>query len=80
MRAGQDLDRHDELFADRIDRRVGDLGEELLEIGVKKARPFREHGQRRVIAHRADRLLARLAHRFEDGGSDAELLFRVTGG
>ena len=46
-------ERHDELFADGVDRRVRDLGEELLEIGVEQARPAREHRERRIVAHRS---------------------------
>ena len=48
-------DRHDDLLADRVDRRVGDLREELLEVVVEQLRPVREHRERRVVAHRADR-------------------------
>ncbi len=39
--------RHDELLADRVDRRVRHLCEELREVGVKQARLEREDGQRR---------------------------------
>ena len=48
-----DVERHHELLADRIDRRIRDLREELLEVGVKQPRLEREHRERRVIAHRA---------------------------
>ena len=51
------LDRHDGLLANRVDRRVGDLREELLEILVQQARAAREDGERRVVAHRADGFL-----------------------
>ncbi len=57
--------RHHQLFADRIDRRIRDLGEVLLEIIVEQLRLLREHGDRRVGAHRADRIVAVLRHRFE---------------
>ena len=40
----------------QIDRRIGDLREELLEIIVKQLRLVREHRERRVGAHRAERL------------------------
>ncbi len=56
--ADRRVDRHDQLFADRIDRRVGHLREELLEVVVEQLRPVREHRERRVVAHRADRLVA----------------------
>ncbi len=51
-------ERHDQLLADRVDRRVRHLGEILLEIGVQKLRPRGERRERRVGAHRADSLLA----------------------
>ncbi len=57
------LHRHDDLFADAVDRRIGHLGEELLEVVVEQLRPIREHGQGGVVAHRADRLVAVLGHR-----------------
>ena len=57
------LHRHDDLFADAVHRRVGDLGEELLEVVVEQLRPIREHGQGGVVAHRADRLVAVGRHR-----------------
>ncbi len=49
---------HHQLLADRIDRRVGDLGEVLLEIVVEQAAALRQHGKRRIGAHRADRVVA----------------------
>ena len=57
---------HHQLLADRIDRRVGDLGEVLLEIVVEQLGLLREHRDRRVGAHRADRIVARLRHRLEE--------------
>ena len=51
-------ERHHHLFADRIDRRVGDLREQLLEVVEQRLRLVGETGQRRVGAHGADRLLA----------------------
>ena len=64
--AERHVHRHDQLLADRIDRRIGDLREELLEIGVEQPRLQREDGQRRVVAHRADRFRAGRGHRLED--------------
>jgi hypothetical protein len=58
--------RGDDLLADRVDRRVGDLGEELLEVIVEQARLVGEHRERRVVAHGADGLDAVLGHRGED--------------
>jgi hypothetical protein len=51
-------ERHDELLADRVDRRVRHLREVLLEIGVQQLGLAGQRGDRRVGAHRADRLLA----------------------
>ena len=49
-------DRGHKLLADRIQGRVGHLGEELLEVVEQGLGPVGEHGQGRVVAHRADRL------------------------
>ncbi len=70
---GADAGRHAHHhgLADRVDRRVGDLREELLEVGEQQRRLLREHGQRRVVAHRADRLLALRRGRREQ---DAQVL------
>ena len=45
---------HDDLLAQRIDGRVGDLGEDLPEVVVERALLLRQHGHGRVIAHRTD--------------------------
>ena len=58
--------RHHQLLADRIDRRIGDLREVLLEVVVEQLGLLREHGNRRVGAHRADRIVRLLAHRLEE--------------
>ena len=60
--ANEGLQRHDDLFAQRVDGRVGDLGEELLEVVVEQSGLVAEHGQRGVVAHRACGLLALLDH------------------
>jgi hypothetical protein len=52
------LQRHHDLLAQRIDRRVGDLRELLAERVVERAHAAGEHRQRGVVAHRADRFLA----------------------
>ncbi len=41
----------DEFLADAVERRIGDLGEDLLEVLIDELRLVREHGQRRVVAH-----------------------------
>ena len=61
--AQQDGRRGDEFFADPVDRGVGDLGEELLEIQIKHLRFFAEHGQGGIDAHRPQRIQG-----VEDGG------------
>ena len=63
FRAQARLGRGDDLLADAVDRRVGDLREQLLEVVVQQARLVRQHRQRRVVAHRADRLDAVARHR-----------------
>ena len=42
---------HHMRFTQRVDRRVGYLGEILAEIIVNQARPLTEHGKRRIITH-----------------------------
>ena len=60
------LGRGDQLLADAVDRRVGHLREELLEIVVKQAGAVRQHRERRVVAHRAHGLDAVARHRREE--------------
>ncbi len=55
--------RHHDGFAQRVDRRVGHLGELLAEIVVRRAHALGQHGHWRVIAHGADGLVALLAER-----------------
>ena len=67
--------RRDDLLADRVERRIGDLREELLEVVGQQLRPIGEHRQRRVVAHRTDWLGAIGGH----GGEDhLEILKRVS--
>ena len=56
---------HHDLLADRVDRRVGDLGEQLLEVGEQRRRLVGEHRQREIVAHRPDRLGPLDGHRRE---------------
>ena len=58
--------RSDNFLADRVDRRVGDLREELLEVVVEKNRLVGEHRKRGVRAHRADGLNSIPGHWAED--------------
>ena len=55
----------DDFFADTVDRRVGHLREELLEVVVEELRLVRQHGERDVGAHRAHGFDAILGHRDE---------------
>jgi hypothetical protein len=66
--------RHD-LFPDRVERRVGDLCEQLLEVVEEQTRAAAQNGDRRVGSHRADRLETGLGHRCDD---DLQLFVRVS--
>ncbi len=60
------LQAHHPPFAQRVDRRVGDLAELLAEEVVQPAIVRGQHGQGRVVAHRAHRLLGVEHHGRED--------------
>ena len=66
LRAHEGLGAYDDLLADRVDGRVRDLGEELLEVVIQELRLVREHGERRVVAHGADGVDPVARHRDED--------------
>ncbi len=74
LRTDRRRDGGDDFLADRVERRVRDLREQLLEVVEQQPRPFRQHGDRCVGSHRADRLGAVERHRGDD---DLELLVRV---
>ncbi|AJX01694.1 hypothetical protein BM45_3124 [Burkholderia mallei] len=63
LRADERHERHHHVLADRIDRRIRDLREQLLEVVVERLVLVRHHRERRIVAHRADRLLTLLRHR-----------------
>ena len=67
-------DAHHDRLADRVDRRVGDLREQLLEVGEQRRLAVGEDGQREVVAHRADRLGGARRGRAEQ---HAQVLLRV---
>ena len=67
-------ERGDQLLADGIERWVGDLGEELLKVVEQQPGAVRQHGDRRVRAHRADGLVPHLGH---GGDDDLELFVGV---
>ena len=66
LRADGRAQAHHERLALRVDGGVRDLREELLEEAAQQPRPARERGQRRVDAHRGDRLLPVARHRRDD--------------
>jgi len=67
LRADRCLQSGDDLLPHRVDGRVGDLGEELLEVGEQQLRALRQHGQRHVVAHGAEGLHSIPGHgRHED--------------
>jgi len=67
----------DDLLADGVDRRVGDLREELLEVIVEETRLVGQHREGAVVAHGADGLDAVARHRGDD---DALVLVGVAEG
>ena len=60
------LEGHHEIFADGIDGRVGDLGEELFEISKEHFGLAREHRQGGIVTHGVDGLLSGRGHGSED--------------
>ena len=56
------LDSHDHFLANRIDRRIGDLSKQLLEVVIRESRLIAQNGERRVVAHRPDRIALLLDH------------------
>ena len=60
------LKAHDELFAQWINRRVGDLREALLEVVVEKMWLVGENRQRNVVTHAVGRLFAESRHVLDD--------------
>ena len=55
--------RSDDLFADTVDRRIGNLSEELMEVVIDQLRFVREYSNRCVCAHGANGLHAITCHR-----------------
>ena len=54
------------MLAQGVDRRVRDLGEQLIEVVKERARLLGQAGQRRIDAHRGERCLALLGHGTHD--------------
>ena len=65
FRADVGHQRHDQLLANRINRRVGDLREELLEILEQELGALGEHRQGGIGSHGGDRFFAGDHHRRE---------------
>ena len=57
------VQRHHQLFPQRVDGGVRDLGEKLLEVGVKEAWSFRQNRKRGIVPHGTNRLFGRGDHR-----------------
>ena len=74
LSAEVDADRRHELLADRVERRVAHLGEQLLEVGEQELRAIGEYGQGGVVAHGAGGLRAVDRHRLQQ---DAEILLCI---
>ena len=66
-------DRHDLLFPDGVDGRIGDLGEALVEIVEEGMVFFGEGGKRAGAAHGANLFLAVFAHKLQ-GFDDVRLV------
>ena len=66
LRADKRDQRHHQFFPNRVDRRIGNLSKQLLEIVVKRLVLARQDRQRRIVAHRANGLLGTLGHGSED--------------
>jgi hypothetical protein len=77
LRPDGGAERHHQLLADRVDRRVRHLREELLEVVEQELRPLGEARERGVGPHRADRLLRVQRHRRHQ---EAQVLDRVAEG
>ena len=66
LRPDARLEAHHDRLPDRVDRRIRDLGEQLLEVGIEKSVAIREDGEGCVVPHRADGLLGVPRQRRED--------------
>ena len=64
--ADKAVQAHHHLFAYRINRRIGDLREELAIVVVQGFVFVRQNSQGRIVAHRANRLFALQRHRTQN--------------
>ena len=74
LRADERHQRSDELLADRVDRGIGHLRKQLLEVVIERLGLVRQDREGRIVAHRADRLFAVGGHRRHD---ELEVFLRV---
>ncbi len=74
LRPDRHLSGGDYLLANGVDRRIRDLGEQLLEIRVEQLRPLGQDRKGGVVAHRPDRVGSGGGHRVDE---DADVLGRV---
>ena len=77
LRSDERYQRGDQFLANRINRRVGDLREQLFEILIQILVLGREHRQWRIVAHGADWFFTVTGHRCED---ELEVFLGVTEG
>ena len=63
LRSDEAHQAHHQVLADRVDRRVGHLREQLLEVVVQRLVLARQHCQGRIVAHGADGLFPGRGHR-----------------
>ena len=75
--ADEAVERHHDRFADRVDRRVGHLRKQLLEVVVQRLVLAREYGQRAVVAHGANAFFAIFGH---GGHQELDVFLRVAKG
>ena len=61
--ADEAVEAHHDRLANRVDRRIGHLGEQLLEVVVQRFVFVGQHRQRAVVAHRPDGFFAIGGHR-----------------
>ena len=66
LRADAGLEAHHDRLPQRVDRGVGDLGEELLEVAVQRRAHVGHHGQGHVVAHRPGGLGGVARHRHQE--------------
>ena len=77
LRSDERHQRHHQLLTDRVDRWIGNLGEQLTEVVVQRLVAVRQDSQWRIVAHRPGRLFAARRHRLEN---ELDVFLRVAEG